>query len=314
MGAVYCPPSGGDCGDYFYSVLGQPQPARGEVPLSLFNSADPDYFRTMRIPIRDGRTFAETDRRSAPMVAIVNEELARRWWPKQSAVGQRIKVGGPYMDGPILEIVGVAANVSQMGLDTTAWPEIYQPPAQSFVPSNVMVIMLRSTGDPGSLTNAVRRRVFAIDRNLPIQSLRPFEQTLGATLDRRRFITTLLAVFAGLAMLLAAVGIYGLLNYWVRVREADIAIRMTLGAERGAIVRWVSGHVLRLVVAGIALGALGGWMTLGWMRSLVFGISAQNPANMFAAVAVVIGIALLASAIPAWRAARVDLARKLHRA
>ena len=312
VGSVHCPPSAGDCGDWFYSVLGKPQPAKGEVPIALFNMADPDYFRTLRIPIREGRAFKDTDRKAAPQVAIVNEEFARTWWPAASAVGQRIKFGGPYLDGPTFEIVAVAGNVSQMGLDTESWPEVYLPMAQSA--QEAMVVMIRTSREPGLLANAVRRRVFQIDRNLPIQRLRPFEQSLAATLERRRFITALLTVFAGLAMILAAVGIYGLLSYWVRAQEADIAIRMSLGAEPGAIVRWVSSHVLRLAAAGIALGALAGWIALGWIRSLLFGVSASNPVNMIAAVAAVAGIALLASAVPAWRAARVDMARKLHRA
>ncbi|MGI8741199.1 MAG: ADOP family duplicated permease [Bryobacteraceae bacterium] len=310
VGAVNCPPSSGGCGDWFYSVLGKPRPAQGEVPVSLFNMADPDYFRSMKIPIREGRAFQDTDRAGGPLVAVVNEEFAHQWWPNESAVGRRIKFGGPYLPGPLFEIVGVAGNVSQMGLDTKPMIEIYRPFAQS--PQEAMVVMIRSSGDPGALATAVRRRVAELDRNLPIQSLRPFERTLAASLERRRFITLLLSLFAVLAMILAAIGVYGLLNYWVRVREAEIAIRMALGAERGIIVRWVSRKAFRLAAAGITIGVLGGWAASRWMESLVFGVSAQNAATMIGAAAVVITIAMLASIVPTWRATQVDTVQKLQ--
>ena len=172
--------------------------------------------------------------------------------------------------------------------------------------------MIRSTGDAGMLANSVRRRVAEVDRNLPIQSLRSFEQTLAATLERRRFITLLLSLFAALAITLAAIGVYGLLNYWVLVREAEIAIRMALGAERGSVVRWVSGQAFRLAAAGIGIGVLAGWAASRWIESLVFGISARNPATMIVAAAVVITIAMLASTVPAWRATQVDTLQKLR--
>ena len=313
VGAVNCPPSAGDCGDWFYSILDGPAPQPGEVPIALFNTADRDYFSALRIPLREGRGFSDTVQRGAPSVprvAIVNETFARKWWPKASAVGHRIKSGGPYRDGPIYEIVGVAGDVSQMGLDTEPLPEIYLPFSQS--PSGAMVVMLRVNGDPQSLEPAVRRRVAEIDRNLPVESLRPFERSLAATLARRRFSTLLLALFAGLAMALAGVGVYGLLNYWVRVREEEIAIRLALGAPRPAILRWAGRQVLQLAAAGAALGMLAGWMASRWLESLVFGVSARSGATMAAAAAAVIGMAVIAAAIPVWRATQVDALDQLR--
>ncbi len=310
VGAVNCPPSAGDCGDWFYSILDGPAPQSGEVPIALFNTADRDYFSALRIPLREGRAFSDTDRRSAPRVAIVNQTFARKWWPKESAVGHRIKSGGPYRDGPVYEIVGVAGNVSQMGLDTEPMPEIYLAFSQS--PSEAMVVMLRTSGDPQSLAPAVRRRVADIDRNLPIESLRPFARSLAATLARRRFSTLLLALFAGLAMTLAGVGVYGLLNYWVRVREDEIAIRLALGAQRPAILRWAGWQVLRLAAAGTALGVLAGWIASRWLEGLVFGVSARNGATMAAAAAGVISMAIIAAAIPIWRATQMNAVDRLH--
>jgi predicted lysophospholipase L1 biosynthesis ABC-type transport system permease subunit len=226
-------------------------------------------------------------------------------------VGHRIKSGGPYRDGPIYEIVGVAGNVSQMGLGTEPYPEVYLPFSQE--PSLAMVVMIRTSGDPDSLAPAVRRRVTAIDRNLPIESLRPFARTVAASLAQRRFSTLLLALFAGLAMVLAAVGIYGLLNYWVRVREGEIAIRMALGAPRPSIMRWAGWQALRLALIGAAIGMLGSWAVSRGLGNLVFGVS-DNFTTLAAAALAVIAIAMLAAAIPVWRATQVDAVDKLHRA
>jgi len=311
VGAVSCPPSAGDCGDLFYSVLDQPAPQPAEVPIALFNTADRDYFGAMHIPLREGRAFNDADRPAAPRVAIVNETFARKWWPKESAVGRRIKSGGPYREGPTYQIVGVAGNVSQMGLGTEPYPEIYLPLSQS--PSEAMVVMVRAAGAASSLAPAVRRRVTAIDRNLPIQSLQPFAQTVAASLAQRRFSALLLALFAALAMLLAAVGIYGLLNYWVRVREDEIAIRMALGAPRPSILRWAGWQALRLSLAGVAVGMLSGWAVSRWLENLVFGVT-HNFTTLAAAAVAVIAIAMVAAAIPVRRATQVDVVDKLHRA
>jgi putative ABC transport system permease protein len=214
------------------------------------------------------------------------------------------------MAGPVYQIVGVVGNVSQMGLDEPPMPELYFPFSQR--PNSAMVVMIRTTGNPTSLIPAVRHRAVAIDRNVPIQSLRPFEKWLGATLERRRFSTLLLGVFAALAMILAAVGIYGVLNYWVGVRQNEIAIRLALGAQQSAILRWAASHALRLAAVGIALGALGGWVASRWLKDMVFGISAENPGTMLVAGAAVISIALLAASVPLWRATQVDAVRNLH--
>jgi putative ABC transport system permease protein len=310
VSAVNCPPSGGDCGDWFYSVLDRPAPARGDVPIALFNTADESYFRTAGIPLREGRAFANSDQAGGPKVAIVNEVFARKWWPKETAVGRQIKSGGPYIEGPAYEIVGVVGNVSQMGLDAEAMPEIFLPFTQS--PSTTMVVMLRTSVDPQSVMPAVRRRVAEMDRSLPIQRLRTMESRLADTLERRRFSTLLLALFALLAMTLAAVGIYGLLDYWVNVREESIAIRLALGAQRSAILRWVGAQAFRLAALGIALGLAGGWAASRWIESLIFGVSAHDPATVTVAAVLVIAIAMAAAAIPMWRAARVDAIRFLH--
>ncbi len=311
VGAVSCPPSAGDCGDWWYSVVGKPVPGRSDVPLSLFNTADAAYFQTMHMRLLAGRGFSETDREHGRPVAIVNDELARKWWSSpQQALGQQIKVGGPYQKGPVYDIVGLVANVSQMGLDTAPLPEIYSPFSQR--PSSAMVLMIRTTGDPAALSSAVRKKVASLDRNLPIQSLRPFEEWLGAPLARRKFSTWLLGAFAALAMALAAIGIYGVLNYWVGVRQKEIAVRVTLGARPVTILGWAASHASRLALAGLLLGALGSWGVSRWLKNLVFGISALDSGMLLAAAGVISAIAITAALLPMWRALRVNVVDALH--
>lgn len=311
-GAVYCPPPAGDCGDWWYSVLGAPVPAKDDVPLSLFNVAGPGYFETMKIPLREGRTFTSADRASAPFVAVVNETVARQWFPKESAVGHVIKYGGPYMPGATFEIVGVMGDVKQEGMGTVPYPEIYRPFAQD--PRQAMVAMVRTAGDPNSLAPAVRRLVASLDHNLAIQRLLSEESRMAATLDQRSFATLLLVIFAGLAMTLSAVGVYGLLNYWVTAREEEIAIRMALGARRSTILAWSGIAALKLIAAGTVLGISAAWAVSHWLESLVFGVSARDLTMLSAAALVVIAIATLGAALPLARATRVDAARKLQRA
>ncbi|HZL55483.1 MAG TPA: FtsX-like permease family protein, partial [Bryobacteraceae bacterium] len=313
VGAVTCPPGSGDCGDWWYSPLDRPAPTRADVPLTLIETADPSYFRAMRIELLAGRPFTVDDRAGKPPVTIVNEEIARKWWlTPQAAIGRRIKLGGPYMDGDSMEIVGVAANVSQMGLDGESVPLMYFPYAQKG--SHAMEVMLRTAGNPAALIPAVRHRVAALDRNVPIQSVGSYEEKLGATLARRRFSTLLLGVFAMLAMILAAIGIYGVLNYWVSVRAKEIAVRLALGAQRGSILRWAGAHAMRLALAGVAIGSIGSWAAARWLTNMVYGVSVHSPAMMFVAVLVVIALAAIASVLPVWRASRVDVGRSLREA
>ncbi|WP_321476087.1 ABC transporter permease [uncultured Paludibaculum sp.] len=310
VSAIRCPPGHGDCPDWFYSIPGQPVPTRNEVPIALFNSVTPTYFETMRVPVRQGRVFSGVDVHTGPKVAIVNETFARQWWPTGSAVGHQIKVGGPYIDGPLLEIAGVVGDVRQDGLDSQTRPEIYVPFSQQT--DEAMAVMIRTAGDPSLPASAIRTRVGQLDRDLPVQRLTVMEQNLRNGLERRRFITLLLGLFAGLALALAAVGIYGLLNYWVSVREAEIAIRLALGATPASILSWTSGHALRLALTGVVLGGAGSWLAATVLTDFVFGIPARNPGTLALAGLAVAAIAVASAAIPAWRASRVDAARRLH--
>jgi hypothetical protein len=260
-----------------------------------------------------GRNFSEADGPSGTPVAIINERLARdAFSDPRLALGKHLKYGGPYNDGPTLEIVGVVANISQEGLDEERSPSFYYPFSQK--PDSAMVVMERTNGDPAHWMDVARRQVAAIDRNVPIQSLKPVEAWLGATLDRRRFATLLLGLFGGLAIVLAAVGIYGVLNYWVSARQREIAIRLAVGAQRSTILRWAGLHATRLALVGVVLGAIGAWNAARWMESLVFGVKAHSPVMMLVAGAAVIVIAAVAAIMPLWRATHTDAVRNLHEA
>jgi hypothetical protein len=285
-----------------------PTPARADVPLTLLTRVDPEYFRTLRIPVLAGRGFTGADGGDRNSV-VVNEKLARHWWPLRPrlAVGHRIKFGGPYMEGPTYEIVGVVGDVSQSALDEGSSPEVYARGAEKR-----MVVMIRAAGDPARLIPMVRRELAALDRDVPAVSLLPLGRRMEATLDRRRFSTLLLGIFAALAVALTSVGIYGTLNYRVRTRQKEIAIRLALGAGRSEILRWAGWHATRTAALGIALGAFGCVGMSRLLKSLVFGIPAQNPFMFLAASGAVIAMAALAAMVPIWRATLVDPVRHLH--
>ncbi len=312
VGAVNCPPSTGGCARGWYSIVGMPAPAQSDVPLTLLTTVTPAYFQTMGIHLLAGRSFTDADREGRPGVVVINEKIARHWWPAspQLAVGHRMKFGGPYMEGATVEIVGVVGDVHQAALDEAPVSETYAVFAQRASPS--MVVMIRAESESARLIPSVRRVVFSIDHDIAVQSLRPFEQWLGATLERRRFAALLLTIFAGLALTLSAVGIYGVLSQWVGVRHKEIAIRLALGAQRRAILRWVGWHAIQLVAAGIVLGIAGASGGARWLSSMVFGISERDPVVMLGAIGAVVVVAGPAIAVPMWRATRIEALRNLR--
>jgi putative ABC transport system permease protein len=305
VGAVNCPPAAGDCRDWWYSVVEKPTPSPQDVPVTLVNMADTAYFRTMRIPLVAGRAFSDEASAGGPTVAVINEEIARAWWKDpRSALGQHIKVGGPYMEGPVIEIVGVAANVPQIGLDSPPLPEIYLSAAQRV--DAAIVVMIRTKGNPERMIATVRQTLASIDDNVPIQSLKTADTWLGATLVQRRFTTLLLVLFAGIAVILASIGCYGVFNYWVSCRRQEIAIRMAMGAATTAILRRTGRQVASLGVIGLVVGLAGSWGASRWLNSLVFGVSTHDPVVFSSAALAAFLIVLLSGAVPLWRATQID--------
>jgi predicted permease len=313
VGAVNCPPAAGECRDWFYSVVERPTPSPQDLPVTLVNMADTAYFQTMRISLLGGRALSDQDRAGGPAVAVINEEIARAWWKDpRTAVGQHIKLGGPHMEGPVIEIVGIVANVPQIGLDSPPLPEIYFPAAQRV--DAAMVVMIRARSNPESMFATVRQTLASIDGNVPIQSLKTADMWLGATLVKRRFTTLLLVLFAGIAVMLASIGCYGVFNYWVSCRRQEIAIRMAMGAGTIAILRRAGREAARIGALGLVIGLAGSWAASRWVSSLIFGISAHDATVLAFAALIAFLIVVLSAAVPLWRATHIDPIETLHEA
>ena len=267
------------------------------------------YFETLKIPVREGRALDDRDGPDAPPVVVVNEAMARKFWPGLSPVGRRLK-SLPGKDSPLATVVGVVGDVKQAGLDQEAGTEIYFSVAQPVLTRGAfrsMSVVMRSLGrDPLALLPSVRAAVAELDAALPLAHVRTMEQLMGASLVRTRFLMTLLTAFAGLALVLAAVGIYGLLSHVVAQRTKEIGVRMALGANRGQILRDVVGYGLGLVGVGVLVGLVSALALSRLMGSLVFGIGATDPFTFAAVAFILLAVSLVACLLPAGRAVRVD--------
>jgi predicted permease len=262
------------------------------------------YFEAMQIPLHQGRFFNEQDPGAGPRVAIVDERMARQFWPNQDPVGKRIHQGGANAQTPWLTIVGVVGRVKHDALDSDPRIAFYLPQTQA--PTRAMTVVIRARTDPTALTPAVKKEIRELDPALPMYQVRTLEQIVDQSLARRRFSMLLLGIFAGLALTLAAVGIYGVMAYLVSQGSRDIGIRIALGATRGGILGLVLRQGMVLALCGVAIGLAGAFALTRFMRSLLFGI-AETDAVTFAAIpALLTLVALVASYIPARRAAKVD--------
>ena len=286
-----------------FTFEGQPPPAPGNEPSTDVRVADENYFATMGIPIIAGRNFTRDEATEQRRTCVVNQAFARKFFHGGSPIGQRIRVEMEE-DPPPREIVGVVGDARYEKLDAPLYPMVYE--TQSELTYSSMFVVLRTDGDPLSLAASVRREVQSIDPDQPVADLRTMESWMGESVSRARFGTLLLAVFAGVAMLLAAVGIYGVMAYTVAQRTHEIGIRMALGARASDVLRLVAQQGLWLTLAGIGLGLVGAFALTRVMAGLLYGVSATDPAT-FASVAALLGAASLAACyVPASRAAKVD--------
>jgi putative ABC transport system permease protein len=266
----------------------------------------PGYFEAMRIPLRRGRLFRDSDGPNAPPVAIINETMARKFWPGEDPIGKRFKLDA---DGaPWREIVGVVADVRQMRLAQPPRQEMYFPYWQAkdnwMVPHDLVIHA--SETDPSLLWSAVRQAVWSVDRDQPLSGMRTLDELLDREVAARRVQTTLLGGFAALALMLACVGIYGVLSYAVTQRTPEIGIRVALGASATDVFRTVSGQGMRLVGMGIVAGLAATLALSRVLSSLLFDIKATDPVTYAGAIVVFAIVALMACYFPARRAARVD--------
>jgi len=262
-----------------------------------------DYFAAMGIPLLSGRTFGPEDTPAAPASAIVNESMARRFFPRGDALGRRLVWGGRK-----LTIVGVAGDVHTSGLDAAVSPTIYTSVYQvesGATRSGVFVVRTRLAG-PAALAASVRSAIWSVDRDVPVFDVRPLSEIVARSLATRRFAVTLLASFAAVALFLAVVGLYGVLSYAVTQRTSELGVRFALGATPARVIRMVLGDGLRLVAAGTVLGAVIGGLAARLMSGLLFGIGTFDVATFAGAAALLLAAAALASFVPARRASRLD--------
>lgn len=303
VGRVLCPPMAGDCWDYFYSIPGRISPTEMDLPVSLFNVADAHYFRTAGIKLLMGRAFSLTDTSTSPHVAIVNRTFASKWWPAGNAVGQRIRYGGRGEPGDLLEIVGVVDDVRQFGLDSPPQPEVFFPDTQQ--PREFTVLMVRTKVDPAAIATAAEDAIHTVDREVPVR-IHPMSSIVADSVRQREFLTLLLSLFAGIALFLAGLGIFGVAAYFVVSRKAEIGLRVAVGATPGELKRWVSVQALRSVFIGCMIGILGCFALLRLIRSLLFAVSPMNPFVLGGTCLLLMVVALVATWLPMRRAASVD--------
>ncbi len=306
-GAVNIPPLGGRT-DWSYAIDDR-MPAAGEVsPDDEFRRATAGYFHTLHIPIQRGREFTLADDAKAPLVLLVNEAWVRRFFPGQEVIGRIVRMGDK--SGKPRSIVGVVADVHDMGLDRPAVPMLWAPQAQ--LPDGEMVLLVRTRGPPASLVSALRQQLSTIDPAQPIDWIEPWEVRVDTALAPRRFPLQLLGAFAALAVVLSAVGIYGVTAYGVAQRTREIGVRLAIGAQAGDVLRLVMGGALRLAAAGVALGLMAALAMANALSSLLYGVNARDPLTYAAISLLLVAVALFASFLPARRAARVDPAVSLR--
>lgn len=265
-----------------------------------------DFFKCMGTRLLRGRHFSIEDRPDAPRVAIINDAMARRSWPGQDPVGRRLKLGAQDSEQPWHTVVGVVADMHRQGLERDAFPQMFVPLAQSSAPQNVDVLIRTSLEDPASLAGALRTAVHGVEKNAPIYGVAPLEQQLGIYLAQRRFQTSLLTGFAVVALLMAAVGIYGLIQYSIATRTKEIGIRMAMGARTGEIFRMILGEGIKLSLTGLMLGLIGAvWLGQAG-SSLLFGVAPTDPLTFVAVSLMLIAVAVAACCFPARRAMKIE--------
>ncbi|HKP72179.1 MAG TPA: ABC transporter permease [Pyrinomonadaceae bacterium] len=278
---------------------------------AVHRQISPGFFQAMGLALRNGRGFNERDNAGALPVAVVNETMARQFWPDQDAVGKRFKVGAPDDPTPWLTIVGVVADVRQMGLDAPVKAEMYVPYWQAGHPMPYTIfsprdLVIRSTVAPASLVPSVRQAIREVDPNQPLANIRTMDEVLGKATAQRRQGMILLSVFAALGLLLAALGIYGVLSYFVVQHTPEIGVRMALGAQRGDVLRLVIGKGMKLALVGVVVGLAGAFALTRLMSSLLFGVSAIDPLTFAGVAALLTLVAFFACYLPARRATKVD--------
>ena len=302
-GAMNYLPLSGKNNWWAFDIKGRPPLPVGQNNLADWRAVSGDYFKVMGIPLRRGRMFTESDSGSAPKVIVINETMARQFWPGEQPLGQRMRTSD---DEEWREVVGLVADVKHQSLARDAAAEMYVPYSQSNPPWRDMTLVIRTTADPAGMAPAASAAVHAIDPNLPVFNVRTMEKLVEASLSRPRFQMLLLTIFAGVALLLAVVGVYGVISYAVSRRTHEIGVRMALGARPGSVLALVMSWGMRLIVAGLSLGLAASLALTRFLSAMLYAVEPTD-AGTFATVSLLLaGVGLLAIYFPARRAMLVD--------
>ena len=311
VGAAWWIPLSGSEISFNFNVEEHPV-APGQQPVAQVNVVTPNYFQTLRVPIRRGRAFTERDDRTAPPVAIVSEGFAKQYFPGEDPIGKRITPNGSVDPGkpPVREIIGVVADMHLISLRLPPKPQIYIP-HQQFA-TQTMSIFVRSQMGEAALMSTLRRAVNEIDKDVPVYRVRTLPDYLSQSIAQPRLNAMLVGLFALIALLLAAAGIFGVMSYSVTQRTQEIGIRLALGAQRYDVLRLVVLQGMRFVCAGVVLGLIGVFACSRLLQSLLFGIGASDLRTMFAVTLILIAVAFIACLLPARRATLVDPVKALR--
>jgi len=291
-------------GDYLlgFNIQGRPPAGPGEDKSTNYYAVTPDYFKSMGIQLIRGRVFTDQDRKDSPRVAIINEEMAKRYFPDEDPIGKGINV----TNGPetFREIVGIVGDVKQYGLAQPTTLQTYEPFLQN--PFSGMTLVVRTENNPAALTSAIRAQVLSIDKDQPIARTRALEQIVSDSVAKQRFAMLLLGTFGAVALVLAAVGLYGVMSYAVTQRTHELGIRMALGASSGNVLKLVVGQGMALALAGVGIGLGGAFALTRLMANLLFATGATDPVTFVGISLLLAGVALAACLVPARRAIKVD--------
>jgi putative ABC transport system permease protein len=302
VGAMNYLPLSGTNNAWSFEIEGRPPQPQGQHNMADWRAVSGDYFKTMGIPLRQGRAFTERDSALAPKVILINESMARRFWPGEQPVGRRLQIGGDDWR----EVVGLVADVKHSSLARDPVAEMYVPYSQSNSPWRDMTLVIRTTADPAGMATAASAAVHAIDPNLPVFNVRTMEKLVEASLSRPRFQMLLLTIFAGVALLLAMVGVYGVISYAVSRRTHEIGVRMALGAQPGSVLALVMSWGMRLIVIGLSFGLAASLALTRFLGAMLYTVEPTD-GGPFATVALLLaGVGLVAIYFPARRAMLVD--------
>jgi predicted permease len=307
VGAINMLPLSGGSFGFSFEVAGWPPPRPGEEPTMQTRVVTPGFFDAMDIPIRRGRGFTPDDDENSPQVVLLSDAAVRRFFPNEDPIGKRITLGwgrGPGRPRNGGEVVGVVGSVKQFGLDEVEQPEIYIPHAQQ--PIGGMSFVVHTAVPPLSVAEGVRAEIRSLDPSLPIVSVQSLESLVARSISQPRFYMMLLTIFASVALLLASIGIFGVVSYAVAQRTREMGIRIALGATTERVLWMVLGNAMRLALIGVAVGLAASFALSRTLATLLFDLSPTDPVTFVAVGAGLTAVALVASYLPAWRATRVD--------